>query len=213
MESVFQKIGVYYFFGILLTGTITLSVGIYLGLPITVISVDSEILKVILFFLESYLIGLVLQEISSMIDRRFLKITTIAAETFLLPNNTIVTNPLELLKFQKMANHMLGKQGDDTNYEPNEQEYVYHSCILFLEATGKDRKYQEIHSNYTLSRSLMVAFPVLSVFHLFCYKGQALHYDFILLLLTFIFYSRFKNSVVYAVQTALRYYCEIKDSA
>ena len=66
MDSALDKIGVYDFFGVFLSGMFVVFISCYLDLPLIIIieNTDNDIINVILFMLESYFLGLILQEIS-----------------------------------------------------------------------------------------------------------------------------------------------------
>lgn len=76
MDSALEKEGLYDFFGVLLTGILVVALALFLNLPLTPLFVNTEysIINLILFILECYFIGVVLQEISSVIDAKIFKL-------------------------------------------------------------------------------------------------------------------------------------------
>ena len=115
-------------------------------------NIDNDIVKNILFMVESYFLGVILQEISSAIDKKLFKFREKARCNFLNASSGIVSNELELDSFRKLANKILNKTNDDKIYNEAENEYVYFVCETFLEAYGKS-------DIYAMSRSLMVSIP------------------------------------------------------
>ena len=101
---------------------------------------------------ESYFLGVILQEISSAFDKKLFKFREKARCNFLNASSGIVSNELELDSFRKLANKILNKTNDDKIYNEAENEYVYFVCETFLEAYGKS-------DIYAMSRSLMVSIP------------------------------------------------------
>ena len=115
-------------------------------------NIDNDIVNNILFMVESYFLGVILQEISSAIDKKLFKFREKARCNFLNASSGIVSNELELDSFRKLANKILNKPNDDKIYNEAENEYVYFVCETFLEAYGKS-------DIYAMSRSLMVSIP------------------------------------------------------
>lgn len=115
-------------------------------------NIDNDIVNNILFMVESYFLGVILQEISSAIDKKLFKFREKARCNFLNASSGIVSNELELDSFRKLANKILNKTNDDKIYNEAENEYVYFVCETFLEAYGKS-------DIYAMSRSLMVSIP------------------------------------------------------
>lgn len=75
MDSALEKVGLYDFFGVFLTGILVVAIALFLDFSLTPLFMNTEnsIIDLILFILECYFIGVVLQEISSVIDAKFFK--------------------------------------------------------------------------------------------------------------------------------------------
>ena len=114
MDSALEKVGLYDFFGVFLTGFLVVTIGLFLNFPLTPLFVNTEysIITLIFFVLECYFIGIILEEISSIIDAKFFKFQKNARSSFLNDNNKIIKNELELQSFRRYANKILGIKED-----------------------------------------------------------------------------------------------------
>ena len=218
MDSALEKVGLYDFFGVFLTGMLVVAIALFLELPLTLLFVNTEnsIIDLILFILECYFIGVVLQEISSVIDAKFFKFQKNARSSFLDENNKIIRNESELQSFRLVANKILGINEADHNYTTSENEYVFFYCKSFLEIEGKDD--ERINSLYGMSRSLIVAITLCLLGYLFnngpTPSAETYPIVFALLILIFLFFRRAKRFSKYRVRKILRLYLtlsEIKD--
>ena len=126
MDSALEKVGLYDFFGVFISGMLVVVVCYYLNLPLVnlIENTDNDIVNVILFMLESYFLGLILQETSSVIDKKCFKFREKARSYFLNDGNKIIDNELELKSFRKLANTILKIQDNNHIYSKNENEYV-----------------------------------------------------------------------------------------
>lgn len=71
MDSALDKVGLYDFFGAFISGMLTVTIYHFLGMPVIFLteSNENEFIALLIFLLGSYFIGLVLQEISSTIEK------------------------------------------------------------------------------------------------------------------------------------------------
>ena len=92
MNSALDKVGVYDFFGVLLSGMIVIVVSCCLDLPLInlIANVENDIVNAILFLVGSFFLGLVLQEISSVLDKKVFKFRENARCKFLNDENKII---------------------------------------------------------------------------------------------------------------------------
>lgn len=212
MDSALEKVGLYDFFGVFLTGILVAAIALFLELPLTLLFVNTEnsIIDLILFILECYFIGVVLQEISSVIDAKFFKFQKNARSSFLDENNKIIRNESELQSFRLVANKILGINEADHNYTTSENEYVFFYCKSFLEIEGKDDAVERINSLYGMSRSLIVAISLCLLGYLFnngpTPSAETYPIVFALLILIFLFFRRAKRFSKYRVRKILRLY-------
>lgn len=212
MDSALDKVGLYDFFGVFLSGMLVVVVSFYLDLPLVnlIENTDNDIINVILFMLESYFLGLILQEASSAIDKNCFKFREKARSDFLNDDNKIIDNELELKSFRELANNILSIQVNNHVYSKDENEYVYYQCKTFLETCGKNDKVNRINSLYAMSRSLIVSLPLCLIAYFICNMKslgvQNFIVIFIMVLLILIFYRRTKRFSTYKVRVILRHY-------
>lgn len=211
MDSAFDKVELYDFFGVFLSGMLVLVVCWCLDLPLVnlIEKRDNDIVNVILFILEGYFLGLILQEISSFFDKKGFKFREKARSKF-LTNNKIVDNELELKSFREIANKILDIQDSNHSYSEVENEYVYYQCKTFLETNGKNDKVNRINSLYGMSRSLIIGMPLCLILY-FKYNINSLSIQsfkvvIIMVFLTIVFCERTKRFSEYKVRVILRYY-------
>ena len=218
MDSALDKVGLYDFLGVFLSGMLLVVVSLYLDLPLVnlIENTNNDIINVILFMLESYFLGLILQESSSAIDKKYFKFREKARSNFLNDDNKIIDNELELKSFRELANKILSIQDNNHAYSKDENEYVYYQCKAFLETHGKSDKVNRINSLYAMSRSLIVSLPLCLISYFICnikslcvqsFLGvQSFIVIFIMALLIFIFYRRTKRFSTCKVRVILRHY-------
>lgn len=218
MDSALDKVGLYDFLGVFLSGMLLVVVSLYLDLPLVnlIENTNNDIINVILFMLESYFLGLILQESSSAIDKKYFKFREKARSNFLNDDNKIIDNELELKSFRELANKILSIQDNNHAYSKDENEYVYYQCKTFLETHGKSDKVNRINSLYAMSRSLIVSLPSCLISYFICnIKSlgvqsflcvQSFIVIFIMALLIFFFYRRTKRFSTCKVRVILRHY-------
>lgn len=212
VDSALDKVGLYDFFGVFLSGMLMVVVSFYLDLPLVnlIENTDNDIINVILFMLESYFLGLILQETSSAIDKKCFKFREKARSNFLNDNNKIIDNELELKSFRELANKILSIQDNNHVYSKDENGYVYYQCKTFLETCGKSDKVNRINSLYAMSRSLIVSLSLCLIAYFICniksLGVQNFIVIFIIVLLILIFYRRTKRFSTYKVRVILRHY-------
>lgn len=212
VDSALDKVGLYDFFGVFLSGMLMVVVSFYLDLPLMnlIENTDNDIINVILFMLESYFLGLILQEASSAIEKKCFKFRKKARSNFLNDNNKIIDNELELKSFRELANKILSIQDNNHVYIKDENEYVYYQCKTFLETCGKSDKVNRINSLYAMSRSLIVSLSLCLIAYFICniksLGVQNFIVIFIIVLLILIFYRRTKRFSTYKVRVILRHY-------
>lgn len=217
MESALNKIGIFDFFGVFLSGMSFLTICYYLDLPLcdSPQNTNNDIIGIVLFMLQSYLIGLVFQEISSVSDKKLFKIRENAETSCLDSNSTIFDNELELKSIQKEANVILGIETDSHVYTKTENRFVYQYCKNFLEVSEKSVKVSRMTSLYAMSRSLFVSLSVCLCFfvkyNLMIFSMKKFMVLLILALLIHIFYERTKRLYRYKVCIVLRLYTVLKD--
>lgn len=212
MDSILDRIGLYDFLGVFISGMLVVVVSYYLNFPLVnlIENTNSDIANVIILMLESYFLGMILQEASSIIDKKYFKFRQKAQSNFLNDNNNVINNELELKAFRKVANKILKKQTDNHVYSKDENEYVYYQCKTFLEIHEKSDKINRINSLYAMSRSLIVSLSLClvayAIYNIKSFSIQAFIVISILVLLIFIFYRRTERFSTYKIRVILRYY-------
>lgn len=211
MDSALDKVGLYDFFGVFLSGMLAVVISYYVGIPIMIFTenTNNDFITVLVFLLGSYFIGLVLQEASSLLDKKFkfFKFREKARTDFLNTNNSVVKNTLELKDYQNFANEILSKSETSETYSNTECEYVYYHCKTYLELHCKNDKVNRINSLYGMSRSLLLALPIIILFYIyFNYKSLNLFIIGSLCALAVLFYKRCKRFSKYKVRVILRQY-------
>lgn len=215
MDSALEKLGLYDFFSVFLSGMVVVILFGYAGYPtITFINAKNDFLDILIFLLISYFIGLViLQELSSMIETYFLKFRKKACENFLNENKHIVKNKLELRDYQISANKILKKAVGNKVYDKTECEFVFHHCKTYIELQNKDDKISRIDSLFGMSRSFLLALPITIAIHIF-FHHESLNIPFVVVLIgiTYLFYRRCVRYPKYRVRVILRQYKHLKDT-
>lgn len=213
MDSALNKVGPYDFFGVFLTGILVTIILLGLNLPLVfpLEHTDNALIDLILFILESYFIGVILQEISSMLDKKLLKIQESARSTFLNSNNNkVVENNLELASAQHSANKILKKSGGNHTYSSAENEYVYFHMKTFLETQDKMDAVEMINSLFGMSRSLTIALAFILIFYFIHNFNSSLGVNFsvlfFLILLICLLFQRTKRFYQYKVRKIIRLY-------
>lgn len=131
MDSAVAKIGLYDFFCIFLTGMIVLSLCLLIKLPILEafdLNIENEALEILIFLLSGYFIGLVLQELSSYIDRKWWKFREKACLDLMNNIKPENKNQIEVEKRRILAKRLLQRETLETQYTKDECDYVYYYC-------------------------------------------------------------------------------------
>lgn len=212
MENALNRVGLYDFFTILLSGMtaiiIDYCVNTDLERDFTKI-LDDKFSNIIAFLLISYFIGMILQEISSFFDKKIniFKFRQKAMRTFLNEHNKVVKNKIELKEYQKLANEILKKDQTPEEYTEEECEYVYYYCKTQLELNCKSDKMEKINATYGISRSLMFALIIIiGIRYLYYNKPLSVIIFGVLCMVIFFLYKRCKRFSEYRVRVILRQY-------
>lgn len=210
MESALNKAGLYEMIGVLLSGMTVVMTSIYLGSPIIKIEhIDNDVLRICAFLIASYLIGIALQEGGIWLDPKLLKDTRNILFSY-LNDRRVFIDPIELSEVRTLADRILGKPEDNTEFSKWDNHYVFYYCKRYLEVAGKDGKAEKFESLGDMSRSLMIAMPLLIVCHIIVAlaQGGAISWWKIAVLgaFTFIFRRRVDKYTRFRISTILRHY-------
>lgn len=180
--SFFEQLGIYDSFNVLLSGAVFVW-----GLCIINRDFSDYIWKKLSFqkwvgiILFVYILGMILQEISSRVDRKIFNIYTGMSRSILkgeLDNeykketsNEIIKNPIVLQQYRKSADKLLKEFISDKDAQRFENEYVngfiFSICQYYVAICGKDKKVEKLRALSGMSKILMICFWLLSGFALF----------------------------------------------
>ena len=109
MDNLLDRFGLYDFFGLLLPGMLFLVVLYYMDFPLIQEGrfPSSQTFMVIVFILLSYIVGTLIQEIASLLDRKFFKMKIKASEKFLDSKKTFFKDE-ELEEVMKISKALQG---------------------------------------------------------------------------------------------------------
>lgn len=169
MDGATEKLDLYDFFGVFLAGVITILMMIWLKIPVELIvsEVDSEWIKVILFLSGSYLLGLVLREIGTVLFgcKRKRLIHACLKDNTGKKRDIVITNQIELREMQEMAKKVLRGRAPGTDAE---YEYIIQKCRNHVYYKGKGERDKRRSSYIALSRSLFLSSAILTVAEVVC---------------------------------------------
>lgn len=211
MENALSRVGLYDFFTILLSGMTAIIIDYCINgdleKNLTKI-LNNKFNNIIIFLLIGYFIGIILQEISSIFDKKIkiFKFRQKAMRNFLNEHNKIVKNKIELKEYQELANKILKKDQTPDEYTEEECEYVYYYCKTQLELNCKSDKMEKINATYGTSRSLMFALIIIGIRYLYYNKSLSGVIFVVLCILIGLFYKRCKRFSEYRVRVILRQY-------
>lgn len=177
-SSFYEQLGIYDFFNVLLSGTIFVfglcaissNLNSYLWSNITV-------QKGIAIVLLIYIIGIILQELGSIADRKIFKIYKGMNRSILKgkldnqftqkTNNKIIGNPMLLKRYRESADKIIEEFnliGDEQRFENENVSGLYFSiCQYYVSIQGKDKKVEKLRALFAMSKTLIVCFFLLAI--------------------------------------------------
>lgn len=159
METVFNKLGIYDFFNVLVSGGVLLFiiVCVYPGsYKIVKEFLGQDTLLLFCMFLFCYILGVINQEIGNIIEDNFLKVKLKMTSGFLKEENRIIENTQKISRYQKLAVDILKEEGGaETNLNEAQSQYVYSHCIYYVEKEGKSDKIERIRALYGMSKKFI----------------------------------------------------------
>lgn len=158
MDNLFDKMGLYDFFGILIPGMIFLGAMIVINLPIldAFYMPDSGTVFVILFIVFSYILGSLIQEVGSLADKKWKLWRDNASKKFLSDSEF---GEKEIKDIENLVYKTIGKQKDGPQKENlNEEDckVTFFECKAMLENKGKMGKADRLDAIYCMSRDVIV---------------------------------------------------------
>lgn len=172
MDNILDKFGIYDFFGLLVPGMVFLYALICMDFPLlenlNYPSIDA--LVVVGFILLSYLCGMIMQEIGSFIDDKFIHMRNKAETNYLEKKNHkckllyffMFTNSFEdkeLKSIKQLIYDLVGKDIDkmkDDNKKQQVCKQVFFICKSHLENNDKIGKAEKLNAMFAMSRDLIV---------------------------------------------------------
>lgn len=240
MEKIIDHLGLYDLLSTFLSGIIIMG-GLYLvNIRIPVLFFSSKCLikhlfsNMTLFLMCSYFVGLIMQELSSFIERNisFLNFRKNSRSNFLnaaddkkksklkriFVKYNVIDNPKELKEYKVIAHNIL--KNPQITFSQEDCEYVYHYCKGRVEVKNLGSSIHRVNSLYAMSRSLFVSFSLLTIsiiiylvldlmkcfrINIFLYHVNCI-YLIPLIILSFLFFGRCKRYAEYRVRAVMRQY-------
>ena len=137
---------------------------------------DISLQKGIKLVVVIYILGMLLQEAGSIVDRKILKIYKGMNQSILKgkidnqykeeTTNIIFKNPLVLKRYRRIAKEILKDFSISKNKKFFENDfingYVFTVCQYYVSIYGKDRKVEKIRALFAMSKTLIPCFFILS---------------------------------------------------
>lgn len=176
MNSLFDRLGLYDFFNVIVAGGIVLLYSIGMLDKWCILFVDSWIMGLFLLLL-AYVLGMICQEIGRLITETWLRIKDKQIEHMLESKDKIEENledtlKIDILKREKIKS-FLAKQIQVTNnkykvhdykkyiekitkdFEEKNVPYAFAYCIYYIRNLGKDQKVEKMRALYGMAQNLV----------------------------------------------------------
>lgn len=216
-DKILNKLGIYDLIGVIYTGVVIVAISLLLNKLLCFTELrfeDNKINDTFLFFVISYFVGIVFQEIGSFLVRHI-----IFRNSKLLLNafNTKDNDPY-LMSEKEMTclkNKIIEENTNDKgNLDPL---YIYNHCRYFCEKNCDITKVDREQSNAAMSRSFSVYFFIMGVISaiVIIIKGYTQHIWLIPILfsLGIIMFARFKRFTINRYVRILRIYLHQNSNA
>lgn len=228
-----DQLGLYDFFNILISGVILLfgTCGIHDGIY-HVLWDNMSIQKGLVIVVIIYLLGLIMQELGSLIDSKLLKVNKSMRHGFLkcsfdrrrgkINSNSVISNPLLLNHYRKLSDQLHVNNSENAgNYEDdNVNGYMYSVCQYYVSVSGKDQKVEKMRGLFGMSKSLVATFSTLLIINLIlsafiqagCCSAAVLFpitrksISLIFIFFTILFYYRMRKTMKYMLLILLGTY-------
>ena len=162
MDSLFEKLGLFDFFSMLIPGLIIESGAILLFPGIADTFAQFESIQLFLYLWFGYLIGLVLHEIIGIVPEKF-HISLVQKAHRLSEDGVIFTNINDKNLLQGVKASVLHEATKSKNKKENTDRYIVSVCTNDLQAKGKADKAERLQVLSEMSESLSVGFGLLSL--------------------------------------------------
>ncbi len=177
-----EQLGIYDFFNVLLSGVIFVC-----GCSVVSSSVSSWLWSEMTFqkgldiVLAIYVIGIILQEIGSIVDRKYFNIYKGMSQSILKgklddkydkeTTNKIIKNPILLERYRKTAEKLVEEFKSDALKNDFDNDYVsgfvFGVSQYYVSVKGKDKKVEKMRALFAMSKTLIICFLALALFAFF----------------------------------------------
>lgn len=199
-SSFSEQLGIFDFFNVLVTGAVFIfGLGISNNNIGSLLFGDVNLLSGIGIILVVYVSGIVLQEIASFCDGKWMKIYSNMnrrmlssqkeqpcgingmekekcekCETFC--SKRLIRNPLTLQRYRALAEELLEDFSfdmDDAKFDKKcVNGFFFSVCQYYVSVSGKDKKVEKMRALYDSSKTLTICFGVLTTYMLFACLGK-----------------------------------------
>lgn len=171
-----EQLGIYDFFNVVLNGAVFVSgISLINSNAYDKLCENISFFKGIVLILVIYTIGMIIQELGSLVDKKILNIYRSMSNSLLKPHfryektasNGIVENPLLLNQYQINASDLLNNSYDSTKKDFKNNfvnGYFFATCQYLVSIYGKDKKVEKLRALFDMSLSIMVCFVLLALF-------------------------------------------------
>lgn len=167
MDNVSEKLGLYDFFNVISVGAIFILHIVFL-FPSTLSTYDEWIedgvIKFAGLFVLSYLLGLLFQELGSILDENKFSNQKFLKEELMknfLTRDDIIDNSVKLEVYREYAKDILKTKEIEfsEDFTPEQSGYVYSYIEYFIEHKGRNKKFEKMRALYGMSKSLLCCMP------------------------------------------------------
>lgn len=173
-----EQLGLYDFFNVLIYGaTFVCGVCVINANVCNFLWDNLSFQKGLAIVLLIYIIGMILQEVGSFVDRKYTNLYTGMHRSILTGSldgkfekensNKIIKNPVVLKRYRDMADRLIEEYISKDNADRFENEYingyVFSICQYVVAAKGKDKKVEKLRALFSMSKTLMSCFFLLTI--------------------------------------------------
>lgn len=177
-----EQLGIFDFFNILISGTTFI-----FGLSIIHSEINKylwdemTVCKSLGIIILIYITGLILQEVASILDGKWLHLykdmnrsllkESVNENCILFSHEAIIKNSLLRRRYRKNAEPILEKAGksieDETTFKDDDVNgLIFSVCQYYLAVCGKDKKIEKMRALFNMAKMLMVCFALLTILNL-----------------------------------------------
>lgn len=174
-----EQLGLYDFFNVLIYGaTFVSGVSLLNEKLCRFLWAELSFQKGLGIVLVIYIIGMLLQELGSIVDKHWTKLYRGMHRRILKgkekksleeePSNDIIKNPIVLKKYRNVSKKLLKEfkfdTEDDTCFENEDVNgYIFSISQYYVSVKGKDKKVEKLRALFSMSKTLMSCFFLLAI--------------------------------------------------